>query len=179
MREKIFATILRRLEKRMPEMARRLELQILMQATAKAFGVSCGSVLLCPWEAGLSRYAAFTVRCMEGAADRNALRKEAQKLGERIRLVTGFADPSLGERLVVLLYRNIGIDASWDSGEFTVHSCFFASMYTPGQCAFMSAMDAGVICGILGGGDLRFSRRITEGCPCCRAKITWEENDGC
>ena len=45
-------------------------------------------------------------------------------------------------------------------------------IYTPEECALMSNVDSGMIAGILGGGSLTFSERITEGCGGCRARLS-------
>ena len=54
-------------------------------------------------------------------------------------------------------------------GEITVSSCYFSKFYTPKQCALMSYVDSGIIAGLCGGGNLRFTERITEGCGRCTA----------
>ena len=53
-------------------------------------------------------------------------------------------------------------------GEIKVSSCYFSRFYTPEQCALMSYMDSGIIAGILGGGKIEFTERITEGCGGCK-----------
>lgn len=47
--------------------------------------------------------------------------------------------------------------------------CSFSGAYTPRTCYVMSGLDAGIICGIFGGGKLAFEERLTEGCPACSA----------
>ena len=48
--------------------------------------------------------------------------------------------------------------------------CSFAAAYTPLICHVMSGLDAGIICGIFGGGRLVFDYRLTEGRCACRAR---------
>ena len=143
----------------------------------------------------------------EGGTNRSSLEEElfrdARRLGEKIRRVTGLtADEDL-KRLIVLLYRNIGIHMTIDgriaganekqitgetegrtedeitgefapkhAGELTVSACYFSRCYSPAECRLMSCVDAGIVTGICGGGCLRFSQRITEGCGFCRAHLT-------
>ena len=92
------------------------------------------------------------------------------RTGERVRRLTGFTEKADLERLVFYLYRNIGILMDGHlPGEIKVSSCYFSRFYTPEQCALMSYMDSGIIAGILGGGKIEFTERITEGCGNCRA----------
>lgn len=93
-------------------------------------------------------------------------------LGKRLRLITGLVETEDLKQLVFFLYKNIGIEMSGNCpGTIGVSTCFFSDYYDPEQCRLISAMDAGIICGILGGGKFGFSQRITEGCTCCRAKM--------
>jgi len=71
---------------------------------------------------------------------------------------------------VFWLYRGIGIAVSGElPGKITLPGCFFSDYYTPSVCALMSNMDSGVVGGVMGGGRLFFSERITEGRSCCKA----------
>ena len=73
-------------------------------------------------------------------------------------------------RLIRWLYRNIDISIVGDMpGEISVPRCAFSDRYTPETCYVMSGMDAGIICGIFGGGEFGFRHRLTEGCPACKA----------
>ena len=91
------------------------------------------------------------------------------RTGERVRRLTGFTEKADLERLVFYLYRNIGLLMDGHlPGEIKVSSCYFSRFYTPEQCALMSYMDSGIIAGILGGGKIEFTERITEGCGGCK-----------
>ena len=173
MRADLTRAVLTRLEKHTPEWVRSLEIQLLSDLTARAFQVPGRSLWNKPAELALRQYAAFTVSCMdEREADPNVLYREAYAVGSRLRQLTGISEKRDAERLVFYLYRNIGITMLGElPGEITVPDCFFARFYTPRQCAVMSAVDAGIIAGICGGGSLRFSQRITEGCGMCRASF--------
>ena len=180
MRAELSRAVLTRLEKHTPEWVRSLEIQILSDLTARAFQVPDRTLWNKPAELALRQYAAFTVSCMEEReADPDALFREAYAVGSRLRLLTGFSGKQDAERLVFYLYRNINITMVGNlPGEITVPDCCFARFYTPRQCAVMSAVDAGIIAGICGGGRLRFSQRITEGCGMCRADFIEGRNQG-
>lgn len=127
----------------------------------------------------LRAYALFTKQCMEDAGseiDPLRLYSLSYNLGRKVRALTSFTDQEDLERLVFLLYRNIGITMKGNiPGILTVPACYFSHVYTPEQCSLISAMDAGIIAGICGDGTLHFSQRLTEGCPCCRAYFSGKE----
>ena len=163
--------ILRALEQYTPAWVVCLEIRILYRTTARAFGVPEKKIPL--WSAGqaLRDYAAYSARClMRCKADPGRIYREAYRTGERVRRLTGFTEKADLERLVFYLYRNIGILMDGHlPGEIKVSSCYFSRFYTPEQCALMSYMDSGIIAGILGGGKIEFTERITEGCGGCKA----------
>jgi hypothetical protein len=75
------------------------------------------------------------------------------------------------------LYHTLAIDKRVDArGAVTIRHCSLAAHYPPEVCRFMSAMDEGIVAGLCGG-RLVFSQRITEGAPCCRARIEWPEGE--
>lgn len=75
-----------------------------------------------------------------------------------------------------VFYGLLGIDFTGDArGEITVNRCFFSCVYTPEVCKLMSALDAGMLAGLSAGGKLVFSQRMTEGYPCCRARLSSAE----
>ncbi len=159
------------LERHTPGWVRRIELEILADTTARAFGAEGISLKRLPAGRALKAYAAFTEKCMETCeADPERIWKEAYRTGALVRKYTGFTERKDLERLVFYLYKNIGITMSGRiPGEITVSGCYFSRFYTPEQCALMSVVDSGVIAGIFGGGELVFTGRITEGCGRCTA----------
>ena len=194
MRAWICRKCLLRFEKKLPGWFRRVELQILMNATARAFGVPGKRIRSLHWEKALREYAEFTAACTNAyieerksvlppsvppsdeesksdvlpAAER--IYQTAYRLGAAVRRITGFREPADLRLLVFRLYAGIGIYLRGKlPGSFVVTDCFFSHFYSPEQCALMSAMDAGIIAGIFGGGRLEFSGRITEGCSHCSA----------
>ena len=128
-------------------------------------------------EEALRQYADFTCRCMEeGTVEEEKLYRDAHRLGSRIRKAAGLTGDEELKRLIILLYRNIGITmeirgeiGTEHTGELTVPGCFFSRVYSPEQCRLMSSVDSGIVSGICGGGELQFDRRITEGCESCHA----------
>lgn len=190
MREYAAIKLLTILENRRPEWVTRVQMQILLDTTARGFGVRSRRIVHLPAEEALAAYAQFTVECMEKLpateisdlgqekAERDERRKvvlrrlyrEAYRTGSRIRKITGVTESRDIERIVFYLYSNLRIAMSGHiPGEITVADCYFGHIYTPAQCAVMSLVDSGVIAGICGGGKLKFSGRITEGCGKCTA----------
>lgn len=146
----------------------RLQLQILLLATAKGFGRK-GKCILFSGDA-LKAYAKFSKACMQTETDRKKLYRVAYRLGRKIRLITGFTDQEDLARLVYFLYRNIGITMSGElPGVICVSECYFSKIYSERECRCISAMDAGIIAGICGNGKLYFTERITGGCNHCTA----------
>ena len=56
-------------------------------------------------------------------------------------------------------------------GEITVRRCAFSDSYSPEVCRLVSALDTGLLAGLSGGDRLEFTQRITEGGPCCLARL--------
>lgn len=178
MRALLFRKLLRGLERHTPDRLISLEIQILLNTTARAFGTRGRSVWHHAPGRALREYADFTVRCMRRPEEDTArvngkLYAEAYRTGRAVRRITGFRKQEDIEALVFYLYRNIRINMKGNiPGELTVSDCYFSKEYTPAQCALMSAVDSGIIAGISGGGNLTFRERLTEGCSRCRARFT-------
>lgn len=174
MRARFFRWLLHRWEADAPEIVRRVQLQILMDLTAKAFGMPGRRLWTRPWREGLREYAQYTRRYGE-SADPRRLYALSFALGERLRHITGFRDDIDLRRLVFWLYRGIGIVMGGElPGAVAVSGCFFSDCYAPQVCAMMSNMDSGIVGGVMGGGRLYFTERITEGRPCCIARLQSE-----
>ncbi len=173
MRSKIFKKIMKLLDRRDSGLFTRIQLQILLNATANAFALPGKRIWSLSAGRALHEYAVFTADCMKyKAADTARLYDEAYRTGKRIRRITGFTEKNNNniEKLIFLLYRNIRIDMSGHiPGKITVSHCYFSEIYTPEQCRIMSFMDSGIMAGLLGGGKLEFTGRITEGCGSCTA----------
>ncbi len=171
------------IEKNMPEVIMRLELSVLFRMTAASCGCKAPSMHGMDSGERLKLFRRFTLdavkTCRKEALP--SLRKEmyrrAFRIGRCLSFLPGLGDWKNRKRLIAVLYRNIGIqvrnagDESRKKGTWHIGIpyCSFSSEYTPGICYVMSGMDAGIICGLLGGGKLVFTQRITEGCPYCTA----------
>jgi hypothetical protein len=103
---------------------------------------------------------------------RRRLYEGAYRMGEGLRRafrVTNTADAMAAARV---LYRALGIDLrATTSGEITIHRCFFSQYYSGPVCQVIAALDEGLFAGLSGGGQLAFTRRITEGHGCCTAQF--------
>ncbi|MBQ9345942.1 MAG: hypothetical protein IJT94_01210 [Oscillibacter sp.] len=171
--------VLRRLELHTPALLIGVQIQILLNLTARVFHTPKITVWrLTPGEA-LGLYVEFTRRCMAHGGEADRLYREAFQLGARLRRITGFTDSADIERLVFYLYRNLRIEMGGHlPGEILVGACFFSESYTPAHCAIMSHLDSGVMAGLLGGGALIFTERMTEGGKHCAACFTREGERG-
>lgn len=152
----------------------RLEIQILLMATARAFRRRGRLILFRKPEEALAAYKDFTLACMvSGDADPGRIYRTAYALGSLVRKVFRVRDRETAQALVFYLYHNIGITMNGElPGEIIVSDCYFGHYYTPKQCALMSLMDWGIVAGICDGGKLTFYERITQRCGRCRACLT-------
>jgi len=156
---------------------RRIELQVLMNLTASAFGQKSERIWTRPSGEGLRAYAQYTSSYLREGADETLLQRmnsRAYKVGRLLRTLFLVRSEARAQRLIIALYQNIGIRLTFIGREsLCFHRCYFSSHYTPAACLAASALDDGIIRGILGLKDSRlcFSQRITEGCSCCKAKL--------
>ena len=152
---------------------RRMELQALMNLTARALGVPAERIWTRRHEDALRAYAAFTAGHLQGGVSPEILQRmndEAARMGRRLRKLFRLKDPSETERFIFALYDHIGIAMEGRiPGEIFVSRCYFSTYYTPVVCLAASSLDEGIIRGLAGEGQLRFSRRLTEGCVRCQA----------
>lgn len=171
MRARIFKKFLASFEKYTPSIIKRLQIQILLCATARAFDRPGKMVCHLSADRALAAYAAYTRDCVETrAVAGKRIYQSAYRLGRLVRRISGFTESADLERLVFYLYSNIGIRVTGQlPGEIVIPACYFSSLYTPRLCRIMSLMDWGIIAGICGGGKLVFTQRLTQGCGSCRA----------
>ncbi len=155
----------------------RLELQLLMNLTAKALGEKPRRIWTLPNSEALRVYAEYTGSRLRNGADKTTFQRmnsEALKLGRLLRRLFFVRSEAAAQRLLVTLYRNIGINLSFsNSQQLCFYCCYFSHHYTPAACLSASALDDGIIRGITGqtAGQLSFFQRITEGCPYCKASL--------
>lgn len=176
----------RLLQLHVPEPVKREALDRLFEATASAFGEPAPDTRGLPFAERLERYAVYTRdevhRARADGRDLPAIERRlyanAEGLGRRLRGLLGVDPSDTGEvmRAGRTLYGVIGIDLQGTcDGEVTIGPCFFSRYYAPETCRVISALDAGLFAGLSGGRQLVFSQRITEGFPCCRARLSAEE----
>lgn len=174
---------LRALELYLPGWIVRSAIRELFAATASAFGRDPVDTRGWGRRALLERYASSTTRWAEetlartGDHDAVSLRmwQKAHALGRSLRRRLGVRSRADAVRAARIAYRMIGIDLRADvRGGVVVERCAFAARYSPRVCRLVSALDAGLIAGLTGGGRLGFSERITEGRPRCLARISWQ-----
>ncbi len=165
-------------------------LRDLAELTAEAFGAEAPRLAgLRPPEA-IAAFATFTRREVErlaaggslpaAEAIRARLYERAREVGRAVRRSLAVTSRSDALRALRVLYRGIDIDLDVDdrTGEISVRACAFSRVYTPAVCAFISALDAGVVDGLTGGEVPVFSERITEGASRCRARLDSRSESG-
>lgn len=159
---------------------RKWALGTLFRATARAFGRQPPQLAGLGAEACVTRYAAFTQSAAEalrqkgGDADavQERLYRSAYRLGRACRWASRARTAQEALALARALYGALEIDFKGDEkGEVLIRHCSLSSTYSPDTCRLMSAMDKGLLSGLSAGGALFFTARITEGQPCCRARL--------
>ncbi len=157
---------------------RRIELQMLMNLTAKAMGERPQRIWTLANDEALKVYAEYTSSRLQKGADEALLERmnsEALKMGRLLRRVFLIKSEAKALRMIVALYRNISINLSFSNHQsLCFRSCYFSRHYMPAACQAASALDDGIIRGITGlpHCHLQFTQRITEGFPCCIAKLS-------
>jgi hypothetical protein len=167
-----------------PPSLKKKGIEELFLLTADAFGVEPKFSKALSSLANLKQYALFT---KEEAETVLASGSQIQKVKDRLFQNAYSFGGSLRRRLhpsspdevmaaARILYRLIQIDFKGNTrGEIVIGRCFFSRFYSPEVCGLISALDEGILTGLCGGGDLRFSQRITDGKDCCRAQMVYED----
>jgi hypothetical protein len=170
----------RMLDRHVPAVARRAALRALFATTAAGFGCPVPPLGGLDADAVLRRYALFTSEHAEAAlrdgrdlpALQDRLERGARALGARLR--TGLHLRTTEDAMAVdrVAYGLLDIDfRGTGRGAITVRCCPFSEIYSADVCRLVSALDAGLLAGLSGGGRLEFTQRITEGAPCCLARL--------
>jgi len=160
------------------------ELKNLAHVTASAMGGHFPPTEGLSYEECLSAYAHFTrEKSAESLAHgdteiRDRLFEAGLALGTRYRKRFAVSAVEEATDAMKFVYRMIGIDIDFAGDKFTVKSCRFSGSYNTQTCRIMSALDEGVFRGLSGSGNLRFSKRITEGCQTCRGTVFFERTSG-
>ncbi|HSA95014.1 MAG TPA: hypothetical protein VLJ16_03105 [Acidobacteriota bacterium] len=165
----------------LPAGLQKRKLESLLALTARAFNTVSPSVNGLPLREMRRVYAEFSRAMAELALSRRdgleaverRLFEGAERLGREIAGELRIATPREVMAAARVLYRGLEIDlAGRPSGEIVVRRCSFSREYSPEVCRLMSRLDAGVLSGLAGGGELVFTERLTEGAGCCRARFT-------
>jgi len=169
-----------------PNWMKRRALRELLGCTADAFRCTPPPLRGLPFDESLRRYALFTREMAERVLQQEArlprvqarLRRNAYRLGQRLRRGLGVSRMDDVMAVARALYRIIGIDFRGSRlGEVVISRCFFSQFYTSLVCGVISALDEGILAGLAGEGQLTFHRRITEGEDCCQATFVRRERE--
>lgn len=171
------------LQLHLPEPLMRLQLLELHRRSAAAFGCIPGSfecIAAGPRRRLLEKLAVFTRNqaqlALSAGSDVEALsdrlRREAEEMGRDLRQRLHLRSRGDFHAALRIVYRALGIDLRVSQfGEAVIRKCFFSRFYSAPVCRLMSALDDGLVRGLSAGSGLRFTHRLTEGSPCCRAVI--------
>lgn len=165
-----------------PAAVRRRELEELFGRTAAAFGQPVPPARSLSLRARLDDFALATRDWAEAALAKGddlegidgRLYRSARHLGRIYRARLGIGTLAEAFAAARAIYRGLGIDLVGDArtGSIVVRRCRYGDCYSPRICRVISALDRGLFAGLAGGGELSFSRRITEGHESCRATFS-------
>ena len=168
------------LDGHVPAVARRAALRALFATTAAGFGCPVPPLDGLDADALLRRYALFTGEQAEAAlrdgrdlpALQDRLERGTRTLGARLRAGLRLRTTEDAMAAARMLYGLLDIDLRGSgNGEITVRRCPFSEVYSAEVCRLVSALDAGLLAGLSGGDRLEFTQRITDGAPCCLARL--------
>jgi hypothetical protein len=162
-----------------PGFMRKRKLSLLFQATADAFRVGVPELEGLSYGESLKLYAQFSAALAErsireGSSGKvqSRLFQNARRLGQQFKADFKLHNPDEGMQLGAVIYKVLKMEFQGDSlGNIVIKRCFFSNYYSNEVCRFVSALDEGLLVGLLGGGKLGFSQRITAGYPCCKARF--------
>jgi hypothetical protein len=166
-----------------PARIRRAAVRALFEATADAFGCQTPPLDRCSDDELRRRYARFTRTqaelALDGGDDPRAvearLERNARRLGAQLRVQLRLTTAGEAMDAARVIYGMLGIDFRGTAdGDIAIPRCFFSDHYTARVCRLIGALDAGLLAGLSGGGRLEFTQRITEGAPCCLARLRAE-----
>jgi hypothetical protein len=170
----------RLLDGHVPAVARRAALRALFATTAAGFGRPVPPLEGLDADALLRRYALFTSEQAEAAlrdgqdlpALQDRLERGTRALGARLRAGLRLRSTEDAMAAARVVYGLLDIDfRGTGNGEITVRRCPFSEVYSAEVCRLVGALDSGLLAGLSGGGRLEFTQRITEGAPCCLARL--------
>ncbi len=113
---------------------------------------------------------------------REAMFKEGLSLGQKFKRILGVGN-NLDDliRAAKILYKVLGIKFTIEENDgrmvMVVKHCSLAEYYTSETCQVLSAADEGVVQGLNPDINMHFTKRITEGAPCCLANLQLGEDN--
>jgi hypothetical protein len=164
----------------MPECIKTAKIKELFALTAQAFEVALPDLSGKKYGELLKEYACFAKKesdtilpdAQKTAAVRGRLYRSAVQTGLQLKEILKIKNYNEALAASRIFYRILGIDFRGDlSGNITIRKCFFSNYFSAKNCGLISALDEGVALG-LGGGELTFTQRITDGKECCMARIS-------
>ena len=171
---------LRLLDGHVPPVARRAALRALFATTAAGFGCPVPPLDGLDADGLLRRYARFTRDQAEAAlrdgrdlpALHDRLERGARALGARLRAGLRLRTTEDAMTAARMVYGLLDIDLRGNGcGEITVRRCRFSEVYSAEVCRLVGVLDAGLLVSLSGADRLEFTQRITEGAPCCLARL--------
>jgi hypothetical protein len=171
---------LRLVDGHVPAFARRAALRALFATTAAGFGCPVPPLEGLGADALLHRYAQFTRDQAEAAlrdgrdlpALHDRLERGARVLAGRLRAGLRLRTTEDAMAAARMLYGLLDSDLrGTGDGEITIRRCAFSDTYSAEVCRLVGALDSGLLAGLSGGDRLEFTQRITEGAPCCLARL--------
>jgi len=161
----------------LPGLVRSRKLKELFRITAGAFNSQMPPLAGLTSTEILTRYAVFTrekaIQAIQNGKEfeiKKQLYEAAYRLGQQNQAAFHLKSKAEVMQFSRVVYRMIGIDFRGSpDGDIEISRCFFSRYYSARVCGIVSALDHGLLAGLSGGGDLKFSQRITEGNRCCRA----------
>jgi hypothetical protein len=154
----------------------------LLELTAVAFGAVPPDTESLSLAEKLRRYAELSRSWAERALSRpedaeaagRRLFEGGERLGRDVRAMLRVSTRREVMAAARILYRGLDIDLEGDAeGNIVVRRCSFDGLYPAEVCRLMSRLDAGILAGLAGGGELAFTERLTEGAGRCRARFTF------
>jgi len=161
-----------------PALYKRKKLAELYCVTASAFQCEMPELKGLTFEECLRSYAEFTrdkaeesIRRGTEIETRRRLYNGAFAMAQEIKRNLHVERPADVIKTAKLVYKILGIEFAGDNnGGVVISRCFFSSYYSSPVCRLISSLDEGLLEG-LSGGSFRFTQRITDGNPYCRALL--------
>jgi hypothetical protein len=163
----------------LPQSTRKRKLEELFLAAADAFHCPTPHLQDLSPDRMLEEFAVFTrenaieaIKLGSTPEIKERLYSRAYQIGRNLK--TELKVRTLQEVMMAcrLIYKALKIDFQGDSGgHVLINQCFFSQYYSGEICRVISSLDKGLAAGLSGGLKLDFNQRITEGNPCCAARL--------